>query len=66
MAKDKADKKEGTKRAKTIGRMIAAGVLNANERPTWGEILQVFDIAENTGHGAARRAELVEQGVLTD
>lgn len=55
-----------TKRAKTIGRMIAAGVLNANDRPTWRELLEVFDVAENTAHGAARRKELVEAGVLTD
>lgn len=54
----------GTNRAKVIGRMIAAGELNPNDRPTWAELLAVFDVAENTSHGAARRAELVEKGVL--
>lgn len=65
-SESKGEKREPTKRAKVIGRMIAAGLLNPNAPATWGELSQVMDIAENNSHGAARRAELVEQGVLSE
>lgn len=53
------------KRAKVIGRMIAAGELEANGIVTWGLLAHINDLAEGTAHGAHRRAELEDRGVLT-
>lgn len=46
--------------APVLGQEIAAGLKSANATPTWGELLQLFDVAEGTEHGRGRRAELDE------
>lgn len=54
-----------SQRAAVVGRLIAAGKLDASRPVTFGDLAYLNDLAEGTAHGAAARAELENTDIAT-